>query len=338
MKNKLDKYIEEALYYFDLPGLVIVAEFGGEVYENAAGYRDFLAKEPLAATDIFHMASVSKLFTGTAILQLEEKGLLSVDDKLTKHLPWIKVDDDRLEEITIKHMLTHTSGLADVEDYHWDMPETDQGALKRYCCSDEVSKSKMLWSPNENKFRYSNIAYEILGCLVAEKSDMTFEEYIKENIFIPLGMYDSEFLTFERNSENMAKPHKKDENKHIIKEEHYPYNRAHGPSSTLTTNGADIGKWAKANLDKQLLSTETYEKAWTEYATVPNNGEKMGLSWFMRRQGGYDLYGHEGTDNGFRSSFWICPELNGYIAVMANITGAPVKKINKQVFKLIMDL
>ena len=86
-----------------------------------------------------------------------------------------------------------------------------------------------------------------------------------------------------------------------------------------------------------LLATDTYRKICREYATVPNNGEKMGLGWFMRRQGGCRLFGHEGTDDGFRASLWICPEKDLVICVLSNLSGAPVKKMNKKIFDRIQE-
>ncbi|MEA4923434.1 MAG: serine hydrolase [Eubacteriaceae bacterium] len=336
MIEKLDKFVTDALYYYDLPGLAVSLKINDLEYEKAVGDRDVDTGEKLKTDDIFHMASVSKLFTATAILQLEERGLLSTEDRLIDVLPWIKMDDRRLPEIRIGHMLAHTSGMGDVEDYHWQDPKTDPDALKKYCMSDEVTGMKMLHSPEENKFRYSNTAYELLGCITAEKAGMSFEEYIDENIFKPLGMDASSFLTFKRSGDAMAMPHTKDGDKHIIRQTYYPYNRQHGPSSTLTSNGKDMAKWAFANLTKTILKPETYEKMWKEYAVVPNNGEQMGLGWFMRKQEGHILMGHEGTDDGFRSSFWLCPSLNGYIAVMSNMTGAPVKRINRQILSLVL--
>ena len=69
---------------------------------------------------------------------------------------------------------------------------------------------------------------------------------------------------------------------------------------------------------------------------VPNNGEYIGLGWFIREQCGYRLYGHEGTDDGFRASFWICPDLDAQICVMSNLSEAPVKRINRQIFDMLI--
>lgn len=335
MKKKLDSYLEECLYYYDLPGLCVSVKQGDFSYIGVTGYRNKLTKEPLEEDDVFHMASVSKLFVATAIMQLCEEGKLTLDDKLVDILPWVAIDDERLPRITLRQMLNHTSGMADVSDYHWEMRETDEGALERYCRSDEVRESKLFWDPEEGKFRYSNIAYELLGCVISQASGKTFEEYIQDHIFDSLGMEDSTFLTFERDPSTMAKPHDKDKEKRTVIVEHYPYNRAHGPSSTLTSNGSDMQKWGDAHLDRKILSPESYEEMWKVYTEVPDNGEGMGLSWFMREQNGYRLLGHEGTDDGFRASFWICPELNCSISVMCNITRSPVKRINRGVFDIL---
>lgn len=357
LKEKLDEFMSKALVNYDLPGLAVGIRIGdcckpgtdngndgndGFVYRSAVGYQDLIDQKPLLPEHIFHMASVTKLFVGTSILQLWERGLLSLDGRLTDYLPWFRMKDERYREIIIRQLLSHTAGLPDVKDYLWDKPEIDEGALERYVRSSEVKDAYLLWAPAEGRFSYSNIGYEILGVVIAAVSGMSFEDYVRKNIFEPLGMKDSTLLSFERGiygesgqDENLCAPHEKDEEKRIIRSAHFPYNRAHGPSSTLTSNVIDLEKWGQAHLKERVLKKETYELAWKEQALVPNNGEFICLSWFRREQNGYVLYGHEGTDDGFRASFWLCPELQLSITVCANISGAPVKKINKQIFNLL---
>lgn len=354
--KELDKYLKEACFYHDLAGLAIGVTVGlnsplkcrGLNYKNAEGYKNFMTKEPLKADNIFHVASVTKLFVGTSIMILSERGLLELDTPVEKVIPWLLIDDKRYKDITIRHLLTHTAGLADVSDYGWDKPEFDESALKRYIQSDEVVKSKLFWHPSENNFKYSNIGYEILGTVIAEISGVSFEKFVSEHILKPLQMTNTTLLTFERASGslqlkdlekvNMAMPHTKDPENHIVLEKQYPYNRAHGPSSTITTNLKDLEKWARANLEKRILKEESYKQIWSPQALVPNNGEHIGLSWFIREQNGYILYGHEGNDDGFRASFWMCPELDLHIAVESNISKAPVKGISKNIFNIMTSV
>ena len=208
---ELDAYLEKALYYYDLPGLAVHVGIGDRDYYSSLGWQNALTKSPLKRHHIFHMASVTKLFVSTAILQLWEKGLLNPDERLIVYLPQFRMADDRYRRITLRQLLSHTSGMPDVKDYHWESPETDEGALLRYVLSEEVREGRLLFDPEEGKFAYSNIGYEILGAVIAAVSGTSFEDYVSENIFSPLGMAHSELLTFRRSMDDVCAPHEKTE-------------------------------------------------------------------------------------------------------------------------------
>lgn len=331
----LNPFLDKAFFYYDLPGLSAVVHSENEIWSGTLGWQNAVTKAPLTKDHIFHMGSVTKTLVGTGILKLQEANLLDIEETLADCLPDFRMADGRYREISIRQLLSHTSGMPDVKDYHWEMGETDPGALERYVYSDEVQKSHLLWSPGEGRFAYSNMAYEILGYLIERRSKVAFEEYIDQQIFQPLGMRNSTLLTFQRDMSQVCAPHRKNQENHFEVIPHFPYNRAHAPSSTLTSDLTDLNKWARANLEKKILQPASYEKAFTPQATVPNNGEQICLSWFRRRQNGYVFFGHEGTDDGFRASFWFCPELSLSILVCSNLTGAPTKKIAKQLFELV---
>ncbi|WP_206458187.1 serine hydrolase domain-containing protein [Anaerovorax sp. IOR16] len=387
MKKILNQLMKDAMQEYSLPGLVLGIKIGESskivpsefVYTGAAGYRNFETKEKMEVDQIFHMASITKLFVGTSIMQLWEKKLLSLDEKLVEIFPELENSQEMFKKITIKHLLTHTSGLSNVKDFGWDKPEIGEKALREYAVSTEVKNIEFLCSPDDLEFNYSDVGYELLGAIIEIKTGMNIEAYIKKNIFEPLGMNDSTLLTFERtfvlpeimesihknksilkssdfiknnilslknlSNVGLAMPHKRNEKDTIILESNYPYNRPHGPSSTLTSNFFDMEKFVESHLNHitgrrnvpSLLKPDTYEMIWRKYAIVPNNGEHIGMSWFIREQNGYTLYGHEGTDDGFRASFWICPQLDISILVNSNITKAPVKRIAKKAFELVFS-
>lgn len=400
LSDKCNLFLDETMNLNDLPGLAIGVSIGGGSnvdggtggapdsgtggdpnsetvrsveFVGVRGYRDYDARTPLQKDDIFHCASVSKLFTSSAIMKLVEAGALNLNDRLCDLLPNLHIADQRAAEIRLWNMLTHTSGLGDVSDYRWYDFETDDDSLRRYVYeSAEALDQPMLWEPQAapdwqavphkqadlasrniptSRFRYSNVAYEILGQIVAEYSDrmpnagsnLSYEDFVARYLMEPAGMTDSTMKTFKRDLRRIAQPYEKKADRSIGPEEYYPYTRQHAPSSTLTSNVDDLLKWGRAHLasargDGPLLKPETYETIWRGYATVPNNGEKIGLGWFMREQKPYHLIGHEGTDDGFRASFWMCPELDLVTIVLSNLSGAPVKKINKKLFSKIAEL
>ena len=198
ISSQLDEFLEKALVNYDLPGMAVNVGIrenssnrnAGLKYIKAMGYRDFITKKPLLPENIFHMASVTKLFVGTCIIKLWEEKKIDLEGYLVAYLPWFRMADGRYKNITIRQLLSHTSGMPDVGNYYWDKPETDEGALERYVRSKEVSEANLLWGPEEGRFLYSNIGYEILGVVIAKLTGMSFEEYVKKNIFDPLGMKD----------------------------------------------------------------------------------------------------------------------------------------------------
>ena len=215
------------------------------------------------------MASITKPFVATSVMQLVEKGRMSLDAPITTYLPYFEIADPRAKTITVRQMLTHTSGMPDVGDYEWDRPQYDDGALERYVRS--LKDQKLVFAPGE-RMQYSNMAYEILGDAVAKASGMTFEEYVHQNILQPLGMADSTLLVKDTDPALMTWGHELDGKGHPFASHVYPYNRTHTPSSDLHSNVRDMSRWAIANLDggqldgQRILEKATLEKMWTPRA------------------------------------------------------------------------
>ena len=363
---KLESFLDDTMTYYDLPGLAIGVYCGQAATENTfcgvRGFADYVSRTPLHADDIFHCASVSKLFTATSIMKLVEADIIHLEDHLADLLPDLSIADKRYRDITLRHMLTHTSGLGDCADYHWDTPLFGEDALAHYVYSDEVCKQPMVWEAGKG-FRYSNVAFEILGHIVSVYSDrmpaqngnkLSYEAFVAENCLKPAHMTSSTMKTYERQGwhsdtaewgdNNMAFPHAKDADRSIQRVQYYPYTRQNAPSSTLTSTTADLLRWGRIHLEGSrgdghgiFADAAIYETIWTPYAEVPNNGEGIGLGWFIRKQLGHTLYGHEGSDDGFRSSFWICPDLDMVTVVLSNLSEAPVKKKNKKLFAAIAE-
>jgi CubicO group peptidase (beta-lactamase class C family) len=329
--------VQDVIRSYELPGLAIGIVADAEiVYARGFGVKNTATQDPISMTTIFHMASVSKPFVATAIAQLVERGKVQLDAPIITCLPYFKLDDGRYRDITVQHMLSHVSGMPDVGDYEWDKPQYDEGALERYVRS--LSSEKLLSEPGV-KFAYSNMAFECLGDLIAKVSGLPFADYVKRHILNPAGMAESSFLKPRHLPGNWAAPHVR-----ILESfawEGYPYNRMHGPSSTLHSNALEMCNWAIANLNQgsfggsQILSPSSYEVLWKPRAKV-NEGRQVGLSWFIGEHRGEKVVEHSGGDIGFETHFVMLPDRKAAVVVLCNLIPAPAERIAQAALDILL--
>ncbi len=299
------------------PGVVVaVVHDGREVYAKAFGVRSIDTNTPLTTDTLFHWASVTKPFVATSIMQLVESGRVELDERVTAYVPYFAMNDSRAEAITVRQLLNHTSGMPDVLNYNWHEPKYDDGALEAYVRG--LTALELLYAPGEGQ-QYSNIAYEVLGCVIAEVSGGSFEEYVASRIFEPVGMESATLLLTEAPPEKRTTPHTATRRGPIVRK-YWPYNREHAPSSTLIASVHDLARWALINLNRgkldgaRILSAEAYDTLWTP--TAPSTS--IGLSWFVREEEGMTLIEHGGSDNGFRTCILLAPAQHMGVVIAAN--------------------
>ncbi len=322
---------------FEITGLTIAVTQGDEpVYTRALGVRNLDTLEPMKPEYIFHMASVSKPFVATAVVQLAEQGKIDLDASPVVYLPYFRLDDPRYKDITIRQMLNHTSGMPDVDDYEWDQPQYDEGAAERYVRS--LEGEKMIAAPGEI-WRYSNMAFDTLGDVIAKVSGQSFEDYVKDHILDPLGMTESSFLRKEIKETLRTTPHVW-KRKPVVSEV-YPYNRRHAPSSTLNSSVLEMTRWALANLNRgeldgvRILEEKSYDLLWTRSADVDKT-QQVGLSWFIGKHRGLETIGHGGSDSGYRSAFVLVPEKDLGVVIASNYFLTPAADIKNGVLDILL--
>jgi CubicO group peptidase (beta-lactamase class C family) len=315
----LEQTVAAALATGKLAGLAVgIVQDSAIVYTKGFGVRNVETGEPVTAASLFHLASVSKPFSATAIMQLVEQGKVALDDPVVEHLPDFRLADARYAEITIRQLLNHTAGMPDVADYEWETPQTDEGALERYARS--LTDQTLSAAPDE-KFAYSNMAFEVLGALIARVTGMSFEAYMKTQILTPLGMHRSTFLRSEVPAALATTPHVGEERATVSPV--YPYNRRHAPSSTLHSNAREMCRWALTNLNRgdldgvRILQPASYDLLFKRYRET-SEGNAIGLSWFHADYKGHRRISHGGGDTGYASYLALFPDQGAAVAVMAN--------------------
>lgn len=321
LAGRLDPLLSKAIEEQRIPGLAIGIVQGGKlVYARGFGVMEAgKPARPVTGQTLFHMASITKPFIATSIMQLWEQGKVDLDAPVERYVPYFRLRDPRSRSITVRHMLTHTSGMPDVDDYLWNKPEYDDGALERYVRS--LSNRKLLWDPG-TKFAYSNMAYEVLGDLVAKVAGLSVEDYVEAHILKPLGMASSTLLLRKADPAKLAAGHTiRHGTVEVVK--NYPYNRAHTPSSNLHSNVDDMARWAIANLNRgeldgaRILKSSTYDVMWKP-AAQRSAQASVGISWFLTEMLGQKAIMHNGGDDGFVTRLVLFPERNTAVVYMLN--------------------
>ncbi len=335
-EHKVSEYVEKIRAAYEIPGIAIGVVKNGEIYFSGGfGVANIKTGQPVTDSTIFHLASVSKPFVATAIMQLVEAGKVDLEKPVIDYVPYFKVAGNKYRRITIKQMLTHTSGMPDVMDYEWGQPEEPAGALTRYTKS--LIDEKLIFSPGE-KWAYSNMAFEVLGNLIEQVSGLSFEEYIRQNILDPLDMKHSNFLVDEANKNLYTDGHIRQLS--IMVSDTYPYNPKHAPSSTLHSNAVDMCHWAIANMnrgnykDQRILKDSSYDILWKRY-TIAYDDLSNGLSWFLGERNGKIMVQHGGGDLGFSTYFCMQPETKNAVVILTNHDYSPVQALNNAMWNLL---
>jgi len=310
---------------------VAISRNGAIVYEHGYGMADLEWNVPITPTTVMGAASISKQFTAKSILLLAQQGKLLLDDDVSQYIPeW----SDREHHVTIRHLLTHTSGLIDYEDIMPESPPTPAASATSSALpatSDEVvtdpsrqlrdidvlhllEKERRLYFEPGTQYRYSNGGYSMLALIVERASGKKFQDFLHERIFEPLGMRD----TLAYVAEGPAVPHRA-----------YGYTLANDgkwqrtdqslTSAVLGDGGIyssidDLAKWDAAQYDDRLLSDASRELAFTPWTKTDDEQVKYGFGW---RITGATLW-HSGETIGFRNVIVRYPKAHLSVIVLTN--------------------
>lgn len=334
---QIASYLAREVAQRGIPGLTAaVVRNGSVIYAGAHGVPKLGDAATLTPQHVFHFASVSKPFVATAVMQLVEQGKLGLDDRVTKVLPYFRLADERYRDITIRQVLTHTSGMPDVEDYEWGKPQFDEGAAERYVRG--MASERLLSEPGRT-WRYSNMAVDALGDVIAKASGNSFEAYVQANILEPLGMARTSFVYPQIPEALRTTGHV---GRVARVSDVYPYNRRHAPSSTLNSNVVDMTRWMLANLNRgaldgrRILRATSYDLLWGPTIKTTVDGAQIGLSWFLGEHAGHRTVFHAGGDTGFRSYILLMPDDGIGIVVVSNWEGTPRETLVRGLLDLLL--
>lgn len=315
-------------------GAVLVAEGDRILFEQGFGLADAEDGVPNSVETNFRLASVTKQFTAMAVLILRDRGAVALDDPITDYFPegsavW--------RTITVKHLLTHTSGLADYEDV---MPETTSIPLLDRDVLRLVRSIDTTYSSPGTHYRYSNTGYALLALIVERVSGLTFAEFLRREIFEPAGMRHS--VAFENGISTVqrrAYGHSPDTT------------AAHGfhrmdqsmTSSVLGDGGIyssvrDVLAWHRSLLSERLVSKATLDEAFTPHVTSDDGKVRYGYGWMIEEMNGRKALTHSGSTIGFRNFIIRIPEKDFLVVVLMNRADGAAERLARALAVEYLDL
>jgi CubicO group peptidase (beta-lactamase class C family) len=293
IQDKLDQYMQALEKYQNFHGSVLVAKGGKVLLDKGYGFSDFQQKTKNKSQTKFAIGSVTKQFTAMAIMQLSEKGMLNVEDKVSKYFP----DFPNGDLITIHNLLTHTSGLVNYTDLKefMNLAPDNQNPTEVL----NLIKDKPLEFKPGEKAKYCNTGYVLLGMIVEKVSGMSYEEYLQKNIFTPLSMKDTGICYGENNIVPDATPYVGYLEVTPIDDE-IVLRQTYGAGSICSTV-EDLYRWDRALKTEQLVKKETSEKIFTKHTNIPGAGD-YGYGWFIADTAIGEEIWHNGLTFGFTAN------------------------------------
>ena len=290
---------------------------------------------PATSSTLFRLASISKTITATAIMQLSERSKLELDAEVQKYCPAFP----RKEwPITTRELLGHLGGIRHYSpDGKGDIPED---SAKHFPSMEEALKlfaNDPLIAKPGTKFNYSTYGYTVLGCVLEGAASEKYVDFVKENIFEPAGMAetqaDDSFAVIQRRSRWYHK-----DTAGVVRNAGVLDSSYKIPGGGLISSADDMARFEIAVMSDKLLKPATREAMWTPQKAADGSQNGYGLGWGTQKKYGLHLVEHTGSQQGTSTSFILVPERRAGIVVLANMDGVNAAALSTEILKIALDL
>jgi len=332
-----DQYVEANREKFEVPGCALtIVKDGKVIFSKAYGIRGFSDREEADTETIFGMMSTTKATTAVAMAFLVDEGKVNWDDKVIDHLPEFQLSDPYItSQLKVRDLFTHNAGLGNA-DFLWAYNDLSKKEIL-----DQMRLAPMAYS-FRGGFIYQNIMYLVAGQLIEKLSGMTWERFMTERLFQPLGM-ENTFPTIATSAQyqNRSRSHFRI-NEDIIEIEEMSADLI-GPAGSAWSTADDVGKWVQFMLDsakvdgKAMLSAETYGEILKPHAIIPKeqfyptaqltkpHWMTYGLGWFQQDYRGDFLNFHTGSLAGRTAIVGLVPDKDFGFYFFGNLDHAELR-------------
>lgn len=319
-EEQLDKYMDKIFYSSNMPSIsILIVDNGKTVYNKSFGYANVETLEKATPSTNYRLASVSKMFTAMSIMILKDRGQLDYDMSVKDILEDFP---EYGKDITIRHLLNHTSGLRSFYDLTELLDEefNEENQILDSDVYEIVKRADSTYFTPGSIFKYSDTGYIILGLVVEEVSGMKLSDFMKENIFMPLSMDNTVLFdkTLNMSINNRAYGTDSDGKKYIIKDQ--SYSSATRGDGSVYSSLEDLYKWDQALYSDKLVSKETMQEAYTPPKHLNSLYENYTCGWIFRKNGEDQLEQvHAGSTQGFSTIYFRIPEKQQAIIILSNM-------------------
>ncbi|HVR95712.1 MAG TPA: serine hydrolase domain-containing protein, partial [Thermoanaerobaculia bacterium] len=307
----IDKMLA-ASYPASEPGAaVLVVKDGDVLLRKGYGLANLELGVPVEPDMAFEIGSVTKQFTAAAILMLAERGQLRLDDDVTRHLPEFPTQG---RKITIEHLLTHTSGIPS----YTGLPEW-QGQSRQEATVDQLIgffRDKPLEFEPGTRWAYNNSAYVLLGAIVEKLSGKTYEQFVEEEIFKPLGMKDSRYGSKSEVVARRASGYEGETG--AYRNASYLSMTQPYSAGALISTVDDLAAWDRALTGETLLKKASLERMFTPVSLASGLSTRYAYGWSVFDFEGRRVIEHGGDINGYASYLLRIPEERLVVVILSN--------------------
>jgi CubicO group peptidase (beta-lactamase class C family) len=311
--SKADDYVRAYVEMNRFSGSVLIARKGEILLKKGYGMANYEHNVPNTPQAKFRIASLTKSFTALAVLQLQEQGLLNINDSIGKFIP----DYPNGDKITVHHLLSHTSGIP-----NFTVATDEKARVMPFNLEMTIKKFKDLpleFSPGE-KFEYSNAGYYLLGYIIEKVTGRDYATVIKHNIFEPLGMTDSGYDHNHLVIKNRAYGYRMEKGE-LINAKYIHMDNVHASGGLYSTIG-DMYLWDRALYTEKLVKQKSLNQMFTPV------GKNYGYGWGIVTLFNRKMVGHNGDMEGFQTNITRFIDDDVCIIVLSNFGHAPIGKIS----------
>lgn len=323
--DEIDRFVSTEMSRQHIPGMAVAVVKNGEVMlAKGYGFANLEHEVPVTAHSIFQSGSISKQFTAAAIMLLEEQGKLRLDDAIARYLPRTKA---RWGSITVRHLLTHTSGIPDYEDEVDTRRDYSEHELAEF-----VGRLPRTSAPGD-KFEYSNSGYLLLGIVIRTVTGKFHGDFIRENILEPLGMATARILTDAETVPHRVAGYQMGTDGILNQEWMSPtFNQTADGCFHLSLN--DFLAWERAVRARALLKPDSWSRIFTPVVLNSGKTHPYGFAWEIIQHDGRTVHGHDGSFRGFEAILTRHIEDDVTIIALANLAEVDLKQLADGIPKL----